>query len=1074
MLSSVPLSDNADRLDCLSPAQQLSYILRRPRKETERAAEARNQNRSKHKRGKHARQVSQSRGSGNDGSGDEAEGSATPAKTQAEINAAIIAAAPNKTKAAFDIRMRVNDRSAEKVLEELMEGWVSPVYDHFVLPPEIVVENGVVKHRFYCKFKPTSVFCTRVYYDESTSNFNRHDRECPHAPANATPESRALVTYVGGSQYSRSRHRLKIVIWIAHRVRPYSIIEDEELLDIFRDLHGPCKTVSRHTLSRDIIEVHGLTKEAVVTWLQTVEGKIHVSGDGWTAPNVISFIGVVVQFVEKASIVSLVLDFVKLTKAHTGHYLASRLAECLQEFGIDDRVMGFTGDNASNNDTLVSELEVLLPNFRGDVSRVRCACHILNLVAKAILSAFAKKMSADDIAASGLAELDDTMSEEDFDVPVPEEDRLAPKIEASDAAAVEDVIRDIESDMEADLESRVSPLSVEDAHVACVALTKLRKLAIKISNSPTLRDGLRDWCERTKIASRQLQKDVSTRWNSTLELAHSGRHLRPALDRMVVQAEYNKAGGARLRRFKPSDMLTCATKELSSSKKPLVHEVIPIIDTLTTFFDETIDDTMLHPTVRHAALRGLRMLNKYYSKTDESNVYRIAMMLHPHYKLDYFTKAGWEASWIAEARRIITAEWVEHYKREVPSVTTTASTSSASTSNDRFADIRERFNFHRTATATTVDPLEEWFATPPVSTRVKIDPIKYWSDMKLGGHPLAQMALDYLSVPATSTDVERAFSRGGLTVSKLRHSLSDQSTRCQTVLGVWCGVPGLVPTDKIIKVFEDKSKRSDGSKKAKTESSMSSHLLLIPEGVLVAPLEAPSTGPRLSTCTTASGSFGDLALTDNEAFAKMTAGQLYQIVSVPAQSTPRSTKDELLTENQMLQDIIDCCCYQMQWDHALKKLMEKENGTLQEQLFNKQNKPKKKPTTAYAHHMTGEECMEALAMEDWKLAMHKIFASSEFKAQKKKVKTELKEAEKQLERERKEEERRVKNAQREAERLEKEARQKEEQAEHARKGREESKSVENVPVQHLAKSVRTPPELHPNKPFWHDAWCVES
>ncbi|KAJ3516930.1 hypothetical protein NMY22_g14084 [Coprinellus aureogranulatus] len=602
------------------------------RKETERALEGRRQGR-KRKRGRNApsRQTSESRGSGDDGSGDEAEGSATPAKTQAEINAAIIAAATNKTKAAFDIRMRVNERSAEKVLEELMEGWVSSVYDHFVLPPVIIVENGVVKHRFFCKFKST-VYCTRVYYDESTSNLNRHDRDCPHAPANATPESRALVAYVGGSQYTESRHRLKIVVWIARRVRPYSIVEDDELLDIFRDLHGPCKTVSRHTVSRDIIEVHGLTKEAVISWLQKVEGKIHVSGDGWTAPSVISFIGVVVQFVEKASIVSLVLDFVKLTKAHTGQYLASRLAECLQEFKIDDRVMGFTGDNASNNDTMVAELEVLLPNFRGDTSRVRCACHILNLVAKAILSAFAKK-----------------------------------------------------------------------------------------------------------------------------------------------------------------------------------------IDTLTTFFDETIDDATLHPTVRHAALRGVRMLNKYYSKTDESNVYRIAMMLHPHYKLDYFTKAGWETEWIAEARRLITTEWLEHYKRNVsPSTTATAASSSSTSasSSDRFANIRNRFNFHRTATATTVDPLEEWFATPAISSSIKIDPIKYWSDMKLGGHPLAQMALDYLSVPATSTDVERAFSRGGLTVSKLRHSLSDQSTRCQTVLGLWCGVPGLLPTDTIIKTFDDKAKRS-GNKKSK-------------------------------------------------------------------------------------------------------------------------------------------------------------------------------------------------------------------------------------------------------------------
>jgi len=60
---------------------------------------------------------------------------------------------------------------------------------------------------------------------------------------------------------------------------------------------------------------------------------------------------------------------------------------------------------------------------------------------------------------------------------------------------------------------------------------------------------------------------------------------------------------------------------------------------------------------------------------------------------------------------------------------------------------------------------------------------------------------------ATSTDVERAFSRGGLTVSKMCHSLSDESTRAVSVLGAWCDLPGAVPRDEVMAVFKDKSKR---------------------------------------------------------------------------------------------------------------------------------------------------------------------------------------------------------------------------------------------------------------------------
>ncbi|KAJ3511644.1 hypothetical protein NMY22_g15587 [Coprinellus aureogranulatus] len=712
----------------------------------------------------------------------------------------------------------------------MMEGWTSSVYDHFTLPPAIIEETGKdVRHRFTCKKYP-STHVTRVYYDESTLNLNRHGNSCD---AEDTTESRALVAlYVKSSSYNSARHRVRIVLWVARRSRPYSIIKDEELQDIFRDLHANCESPSRHTLSRDVIEVHGLTKEAVVEMLVTIDGSIHVAADGWTSPNTIAYIGVTIHYVEKGAMVTLVLDFVWLTKAHTREYLASKLAECLQDFKIDDQVLGFTGDNASNNDTLVSELEVLLPAFRGDAHRVRCACHILNLVAKAILSAFAQKVSEEDLdAQAALNELEDEMTEQEYQAPELEGDRLAPEVVAADASTVDEVIASIQQELdeaaEADLEGRVPSLSATDASVARLALTKLRKLAIKISNSPLLRESLYEWCDRVKIARHLLQKDVSTRWNSTAELSVSGRHLRPALDRLVVQLEFNKSTGVCLRHFKPTDTewkvleqltplldnITYATKELSRSAKLLVHEVIPIMDTLTAVFNEVIDDTSLHLAVRHAALCGARMLNKYYSKTDDSIVYRIAMILHPHYKMEYFTKAGWEAAWIAEACRIITHEWTTRYKPAsvVPVSTSQASSSSlVGASTDRFAGIREQFNFHRNASSSTAtaDPLEEWLATPPIATNVKLDPIKYWSDMKAGGHPLAQMALDYLSVPATSTDVERAFSKGGLTVSKLRHLLSDALTRAQSVLGEWTKVPGLVPFEKIVKVFKDKLKRS--------------------------------------------------------------------------------------------------------------------------------------------------------------------------------------------------------------------------------------------------------------------------
>lgn len=77
---------------------------------------------------------------------------------------------------------------------------------------------------------------------------------------------------------------------------------------------------------------------------------------------------------------------------------------------------------------------------------------------------------------------------------------------------------------------------------------------------------------------------------------------------------------------------------------------------------------------------------------------------------------------------------------------------------------------------------------------------------------MARMALDFLSAPAASVDVERAFSRGGLTVSKRRHALGDESVRAATVLGAWAATaPEVIPEAEIVEVFRNKSKRTKKS-----------------------------------------------------------------------------------------------------------------------------------------------------------------------------------------------------------------------------------------------------------------------
>lgn len=62
--------------------------------------------------------------------------------------------------------------------------------------------------------------------------------------------------------------------------------------------------------------------------------------------------------------------------------------------------------------------------------------------------------------------------------------------------------------------------------------------------------------------------------------------------------------------------------------------------------------------------------------------------------------------------------------------------------------------------------------------------------------------------------MECGFSRGGLTVSKLRHSLSDESVRASTIMGSWLrsGIPGILPEGELLDVLRNKRKRDTKGK----------------------------------------------------------------------------------------------------------------------------------------------------------------------------------------------------------------------------------------------------------------------
>lgn len=120
-----------------------------------------------------------------------------------------------------------------------------------------------------------------------------------------------------------------------------------------------------------------------------------------------------------------------------------------------------------------------------------------------------------------------------------------------------------------------------------------------------------------------------------------------------------------------------------SSDSVSVADIIPAMDSIDeAFATGIIDKQTLSNPIRHALLIGKKTMNKYYTLSDDSDIYRIAMgkywvwllglcsvvltslytVLHPSLKLEYFSEAQWTSEWVVDATQLTRDAWERRYK----------------------------------------------------------------------------------------------------------------------------------------------------------------------------------------------------------------------------------------------------------------------------------------------------------------------------------------------------------------------------------------------------------------------------
>ncbi|TKA70467.1 hypothetical protein B0A49_11647 [Cryomyces minteri] len=148
---------------------------------------------------------------------------------------------------------------------------------------------------------------------------------------------------------------------------------------------------SSHNTPRTwITQYYELSKETVRRSLNNAVSRITLSFDLWTSNsthkgNGMPLLGVVGHYLDKdIKLRTVLLGLPLVLGQHSGENIARYLLSVINDFSIGNKLGYSVADNATNNDTCLTELAKDL-DINVKQQRLRCAGHKINLVCKAIL-----------------------------------------------------------------------------------------------------------------------------------------------------------------------------------------------------------------------------------------------------------------------------------------------------------------------------------------------------------------------------------------------------------------------------------------------------------------------------------------------------------------------------------------------------------------------------------------------------------------------------------------------------------------------------------------------------------------
>ncbi|EKM78496.1 hypothetical protein AGABI1DRAFT_60708, partial [Agaricus bisporus var. burnettii JB137-S8] len=570
--------------------------------------------------------------------------------------------------------------------------------------------------------------------------------------------------------YTRAESRLEAIRWVSESKHPCSIVQDRSFLRLMKTGRPHVWIPSPVTVARDVHKVFVSCQQRIATMLQKYPGRLSFATSAWTSPNNVPYMAVSVHLEEGGKPISLLLDFVEISKSHTSLNLNFEFTEIMKSFGIEDKLLAITCDSASNTDTVMVNLHDPVQEFYNEQARVYCLAHIINLIVKSILNQF---------------------------------DGWKPKKGINEIKYVDTECDNIEGWIE-------EPMSVEvkmKIEPVRLTLSKLRKVAYFIKRYPSiLRSRWAQIVSEQGLPVRLMPLDVATRWNSTYDMLRFATKYKSALKVLLYEED-------ELNNHQLSDTEWNLAEELCDVLKVFrettlyasrdttnAAAIIPAMDHIHFLLSAQTTACRFSDTIAIALRAGMKTLERFHNKANISKIYRIATILNPRHKLRYFRQSGRGEGWIKESRAMLEIQWeISYAHKPLPAEFKPTKTGKTSiVYEDRIMFDPRVFNGALVSESAIHDELEHYLSTEEFEEFT--DPIGWWKGKTLTFPRLSRMAIDYLTIPATAVKVGRIFSEGRSLLSHTRNRLTPESTRASMCLGEW-SMSGFIKEPEMLRIL---------------------------------------------------------------------------------------------------------------------------------------------------------------------------------------------------------------------------------------------------------------------------------